>query len=73
MQGNKQEQQAPYFLLGEEEGLLRLVDVFYRIMDEQADMQAVRNMHGPDLEPIKKRLFFYLSGWLGGPDLYFEK
>jgi hemoglobin len=30
-------------------------------------------MHGPDLTAIRQLLFEFLSGWLGGPPLYFTR
>jgi hemoglobin len=30
-------------------------------------------MHAEDLRPIKEKLFEFMSGWLGGPPLYFER
>jgi hemoglobin len=29
-------------------------------------------VHGPSLENANQRLFMFLSGWMGGPDLYQE-
>ena len=34
---------------------------------------TIRAMHGADLGPIREKLFEFLSGWLGGPPLYFER
>lgn len=65
--------QTPYDILGGEEGVRRLADVFYDIMDRRADAADIRAMHGEDLTAIKQKLFEYLSGWLGGPHLYAEK
>ena len=33
----------------------------------------IRAMHDADLGPIRQLLFEFLSGWLGGPALYFER
>jgi hemoglobin len=30
-------------------------------------------MHAPDLSPMRQKLFEFMSGWLGGPPLYFER
>ena len=30
-------------------------------------------MHAADLRPMRDKLFDWLSGWLGGPALYFER
>ena len=40
----------PHFArIGGEEAVVRLVDAFYRRMDELAEASRVRAMHGPDL------------------------
>ncbi|MGQ0682631.1 group II truncated hemoglobin [Bradyrhizobium sp.] len=48
----------------------RLVEAFYRRMDELPEAKAIRIMHGDDLGPIKSVLKRYLSEWTGGPKLY---
>ena len=64
---------TPYELVGGETGVRRLAERFYAIMDEEAGARRIRAMHNADLAPIKQLLFEFLSGWLGGPALYFER
>lgn len=64
---------TPYELLGGEAGVRKLVDHFYDHMDELTDVQTVRDMHAKSLRVSREKLFMFLSGWLGGPDLYIEK
>jgi len=64
---------TPYELLGGEEGVRRLAEVFYDVMDELPEAQPIRRMHAACLDEIKVQLFEYLSGWMGGPPLYAEK
>ena len=64
---------TPYEILGGEDGVRRLADAFYEAMDQLPEAATIRAMHGADLEPIKQKLFEYLSGWFGGPRLYVEK
>ena len=64
---------TPYELLGGEAGLRALVDRFYEIMDTNAEAAPIRAMHGSDLAPIRQKLFEFLSGWLGGPPLFFQR
>ena len=66
-------QVLPYELVGGEGGLRRIVDRFYAIMDQNAEAASIRAMHGADLGPIREKLFEFLSGWLGGPPLYFQQ
>lgn len=64
---------TPYELIGGEEAVRRLADRFYDIMDEEEAAAGIRRMHGRDLGKIKERLFEFLSGWLGGPQDYFQR
>jgi hemoglobin len=48
----------------------RLVEAFYRRMDQLPEAATIRDMHGPDLGSIKSVLKRYLSEWTGGPKLY---
>jgi hemoglobin len=66
-------QVVPYDLIGGAEGLTRIVDRFYEIMDTDPAAAGIRAMHGADLAPIREKLFDFLSGWLGGPSLYFQR
>lgn len=62
-----------YLRLGAAEGLRRLVQRFYALMDELPDARAVRVMHPPDLARSEDSLFKFLSGWFGGPPLYMQE
>ncbi|CCE05081.1 putative protozoan/cyanobacterial globin family; truncated hemoglobin protein trHb [Bradyrhizobium sp. STM 3843] len=64
---------TPYELIGGEPIVRRLADRFYEIMDSDPAAQRIRAMHGADLGPIRQMLFEFLSGWLGGPPLYFDR
>lgn len=66
-------QKTPYELLGGEEKLHELVDRFYDQMDSLFETQSIRQMHAKSLKVSREKLFLFLSGWLGGPDLYIEK
>jgi hemoglobin len=65
--------QSPYDMIGGAETLRRIVDRFYDIMDSAPEAAAIRAMHAADLGPMRERLFEFLSGWLGGPPLYFQR
>lgn len=51
----------------------RLVDTFYRNMDELPQARAIRAIHAEDLGPTRAILKVYLSEWLGGPKEYSAK
>lgn len=51
-------------------GLTALVDSFYDYMDSLPEARSIRDMHQSDLTESRKKLAYFLSGWLGGPKLY---
>jgi hemoglobin len=64
---------TPYERLGGDAAVRTLVDRFYDLMDLEPDYADLRRAHGPDLTDARDKLFWFLSGWLGGPDLYIER
>ena len=66
-------EQTPYEMIGGEAALRRIVNRFYDIMDTDAGAATIRAMHAADLTPMRERRFEFLSGWLGGPPLYFQR
>jgi hemoglobin len=64
---------TPYDALGGADGLHRLVDRFYALMDELPEAYAVRQLHPESLVGSAESLFEFLSGWFGGPSLYIAK
>ncbi len=66
-------EQTPYELLGGESAVHKLVDRFYDLMDEKEEVKVLRNLHAKSLRVSREKLFLFLSGWLGGPQLYVEK
>jgi hemoglobin len=59
--------------MGGEEPILRLVETFYRIMDELPEVETIRKMHPKDLSTSIEKLYEFLVGWSGGPPLYMDK
>src|SRR6478609_5362530 len=55
------------------EGIRKLVDDFYRFMDELPEAKIIRAMHKDDLTMSRDKLTLFLSGWMGGPKSYSEK
>lgn len=62
-----------YETLGGEAGVGHLCDRFYALMDTAPQFAGIRAMHPADLKESRDKLFMFLSGWLGGPDLFVEK
>jgi hemoglobin len=50
-----------------------LVHRFYQLMDELPESHGIRKLHPEDLKGSEEKLFLFLSGWMGGPQLYVEK
>ncbi len=66
-------QPTPYELIGGEQAILSLVDRFYFYMDTLPQVEGIRKMHAQDLSGARSKLFMFLSGWLGGPDLFMQE
>ena len=65
--------QTAYQELGGEAGVRELVDPFYDYMDGLPEVAETRALHARSLKGSREKLFLFLSGWLGGPDLYVQK
>ncbi|MFL5578867.1 MAG: group II truncated hemoglobin [Gemmatimonadaceae bacterium] len=64
---------TPYELVGGEAGIRRLVDRFYDIMDTAPEAATIRALHAKSLKASREKLFMFMTGWTGGPQLYVEK
>jgi len=64
--------QTHYERIGGEEKVRQLVDRFYDLMDEDPDYYGIRKLHPQDLSGSRQKLFMFLSGWMGGPQLFVE-
>jgi hemoglobin len=62
-----------YQRLGGQDAVRRLVDRFYDLMDEDPDYYGIRKLHPADLSESRNKLFWYLSGWTGGPPEYTDR
>ncbi|MGB1110963.1 MAG: globin, partial [Gammaproteobacteria bacterium] len=57
-----------YERLGGEAGVQELVDRFYGYMDNLEEVKTTRDLHAKSLRGSNRKLFMFLSGWLGGPN-----
>jgi len=64
---------TPYDAIGGEQAILSLVERFYFYMDSLPEAQGIRAIHQHNLASAKDKLFKFLSGWLGGPNLFIEE
>ena len=61
---------TPYAWIGGEDKVRALVDRFYDLMDLEPGYHELRATHGSSLDEARDKLFWFLCGWLGGPDYY---
>ncbi len=64
---------TPFERMGREPGVRALVDRFYDLMDLEPAFAGIRRLHPSTLEGSRDKLYWYLCGWLGGPDLYISR
>lgn len=64
---------TPYEQIGGEAAVRALVKRFYELMDTLPEAYGIRKLHPADLAGSEDKLYLYLTGWLGGPQLYVEK
>lgn len=64
-------QNTPYDAIGGDAGVRELVEAFYDHIRD--DSPILRQMHPPDDSESRQKLYEFLSGWLGGPQLYMDK
>ena len=62
---------TPYEEIGGDAGVRALVETFYDIVEAQSPV--LRAMLPADMSGSRQKLYEFLSGWMGGPQLYFER
>jgi hemoglobin len=73
MTANDTPQQTAFELVGGEEKLRALVDRFYDLMELEAEFAGIRAMHPESTDGSRDKLFWFLCGWMGGPDYFVER
>jgi len=69
----QREEITAYELIGGEARVRELVDRFYDLMDLETEFAGLRALHPPSLEGSRDKLFWFLCGWLGGPNYFIER
>jgi hemoglobin len=64
---------TPFDRMGGEPGVRAVVDRFYDLMDLEPGYAALRAVHPADLSNARDKLYWFLCGWLGGPNHYVER
>lgn len=62
-----------YERIGGAEKVRALVRRFYQLMDELPETHGIRKLHPPSLKGSEDKLFKFLSGWMGGPQLFIQE
>ena len=62
-----------YEKIGGDAAVGKLCDRFYEFMASVPQFAELRAMHPADLQGSRDKLYMFLSGWFGGPDLFVEK
>ena len=62
-----------YERIGGDAAVGKLCDRFYELMASVPQFAELRAMHPEDLSGSRDKLYMFLSGWFGGPDLFVEK
>ena len=65
--------ETPFEWMGGEAHVKALVERFYDLMDLEVSYSALRAAHAGPLDNARQRLFWFLCGWLGGPQYYTER
>ena len=65
--------ETPFDWIGGESKVRQLVDRFYDLMDLEPQYALLRASHGSTLDDARDKLFWFLCGWLGGPQHYQER
>lgn len=68
-----QSEVTPFDMIGGEARVHALVERFYDLMDLEPKYAALRAVHGSDLATARQHLFWFLCGWLGGPQHYTDR
>ena len=50
-----------------------IVEAFYDVMESDEKAKTIRLMHPEDLTSSREKLFMFLTGWTGGPQLYTDR
>ena len=67
------ERKSLYDSIGGTDKVDELVDRFYDLMVLEPSLTELRAMHPQDISGSREKLKFFLTGWMGGPDIYSPK
>src|SRR5476649_1318468 len=50
-----------------------MVERFYDLMELEPEFALLRALHPPSTDGSREKLTMFLTGWMGGPDIYVER
>ena len=59
--------------IGGEAAIRAMVDRFYDLMDLEPAYAQLRSLHPTPLDGSRDKLYWFLCGWMGGPQHYTER
>lgn len=62
-----------YERIGGADTIRALVHRFYENMDQLPEASVIRKLHAESLQGSEEKLFKFLCGWMGGPQLYVQE
>ncbi|MBB1381954.1 group II truncated hemoglobin [Shewanella sp. SR41-2] len=66
-------QSNAYDLIGGDKVIRAIAHDFYQQMQTRPETQTLLAIHRSPMQESEQKLYEYLSGWLGGPQLYQQK
>ncbi len=63
--------ETPFVEIGGDDTVRAIAEVFYDIIERESPV--LRAMLPPDTTGSRRKLYQFLSGWTGGPPLYWEE
>ncbi|MFC7516551.1 group II truncated hemoglobin [Herbaspirillum sp. GCM10030257] len=67
------QQSTVFELIGGAEKIRELVDRFYDLMELEPEFALIRGLHPASMDGSRDKLYWFLCGWTGGPDMYVER
>ena len=64
------QQSNAYDLIGGDSTIKQIAASFYQFMDSETEVKPLRDIHPESLTLSEEKLYQFLSGWLGGPQLF---
>ncbi|WP_133405440.1 group II truncated hemoglobin [Parashewanella tropica] len=66
-------QSNAYDMIGGDKTIKAIAEHFYHYMATNANVRPLRDIHPQSLQDSEQKLYEFLSGWLGGPQLFQQR